>query len=967
MNSIYQVNVTSGQKTSLPLGNVSHPFALDFDYKNDYIYWIGDGKILQAHRNGTGKRELLDNNITAGGLALDLAGHNIFWTDVGRKTISAARIDGSFQRTLISADLDQPRAVVLQPSNGYMYWTDCGHEPKIERAAMDGSGRTTLVNTHVLKPTGLAIDFQENVLYWCDGGDPNYRLEKSDLLGNNRRVVVSYPNTQFLGVAVDDGNIYWTARNLIKLASETWALTSTQMEMLRVAQRKMERIMLGITLRDRKRNSWIRLQTGVTDIITAVNTAKHRWAGHVARLQDNRWTLRATEWTPREWRRRRGRPCTRTSEANTGLRVAIGSGYGELNSIHLHKDGVVTDVTNACSSSNGGCHHLCLALSGGRTCACRDGWVLQDDESTCSPPDVRLVGGSSHYEGRVEVQRYHQWKTVCDDNWDIDNARVVCRQMGYPDAKEAKIEAYFGQGLGGRDTIGLDEVDCTGNEANLFDCTHRGWGVSDCGHQEDAGVVCQLVRGGSAYQGRVEVLHGGVWGTVCDRGWDLRDADVVCRQLGYPEAATAETGAAFGEGTGPIWVDDATCSGYETSLTKCGHAGWNTSSCDHSQDAGVVCQLLGNVCQLLGNACQLLGNACQLLAVRLVGGSAPSEGRVEVLHQGKWGTVCDDQWDLMDARVVCRRLGYPDAISALPLAHFGEGSGPVWLDDLVCEGNESGLSECGHNGLGVENCEHSEDAGVVCAPSSDSTTVTTAGVVTDSTDMGGGTTGKFKALKIFLPDKQTGTNSSSTTAFIIATTLSAAFALIGVVTLVLSFCVLRRRKAAKEKRLLQRATSNDYKTANPAFCFDDNPVYCTGDENPYDVVRDRPNPRDVIRRRRSTPHGDCREPPTSRDQARDRPTPPDKARDPPTSRDQSRDLPTPPDELRDTPNPAISSGPYQHLQVTGGVDPTAPPKPMESSDLYARPVKQGLTEDEKSNVYVDMSAKSKVYENSVSI
>ncbi|KAI8494201.1 hypothetical protein Bbelb_279610 [Branchiostoma belcheri] len=93
--------------------------------------------------------------------------------------------------------------------------------------------------------------------------------------------------------------------------SETWALTSTQMEMLRVAQRKMERIMLGITLRDRKRNSWIRLQTGVTDIITAVNTAKHRWAGHVARLQDNRWTLRATEWTPREWRRRRGRPCTR--------------------------------------------------------------------------------------------------------------------------------------------------------------------------------------------------------------------------------------------------------------------------------------------------------------------------------------------------------------------------------------------------------------------------------------------------------------------------------------------------------------------------------------------------------------------------------------------------------------------------------------------------------------------------------
>ncbi|CAH1277638.1 MUC4 [Branchiostoma lanceolatum] len=74
--------------------------------------------------------------------------------------------------------------------------------------------------------------------------------------------------------------------------SETWALTTTQMEMLRVAQRKMERIMLGITLRDRRRNSWIRLQTGVTDIVTAVNTAKHRWAGHITRLQDNRRRIR---------------------------------------------------------------------------------------------------------------------------------------------------------------------------------------------------------------------------------------------------------------------------------------------------------------------------------------------------------------------------------------------------------------------------------------------------------------------------------------------------------------------------------------------------------------------------------------------------------------------------------------------------------------------------------------------------
>ena len=93
--------------------------------------------------------------------------------------------------------------------------------------------------------------------------------------------------------------------------SETWALTTAQMDALAVAQRKMERIMLGITLRDQRHNTWIRQQTGVTDIIDHIRQSKHRWAGHVARLQDNRWTIRATSWVPRRWLRPRGRPRTR--------------------------------------------------------------------------------------------------------------------------------------------------------------------------------------------------------------------------------------------------------------------------------------------------------------------------------------------------------------------------------------------------------------------------------------------------------------------------------------------------------------------------------------------------------------------------------------------------------------------------------------------------------------------------------
>ena len=80
--------------------------------------------------------------------------------------------------------------------------------------------------------------------------------------------------------------------------SETWKLTKQAENLLRVAQRAMERAMLGITLRDRKRSTWIREKTKVRDIVQVVKQQKWRWAGHVARMNDNRWTKRLTDWYP---------------------------------------------------------------------------------------------------------------------------------------------------------------------------------------------------------------------------------------------------------------------------------------------------------------------------------------------------------------------------------------------------------------------------------------------------------------------------------------------------------------------------------------------------------------------------------------------------------------------------------------------------------------------------------------------
>ena len=90
---------------------------------------------------------------------------------------------------------------------------------------------------------------------------------------------------------------------------------------------------------------------------------------------------------------------------------------------------------------------------------------------------------------------------------------------------------------------------------------------------------------------------------------------------------------------------------------------------------------------------------------------------MEIYHDGKWGTVCDDYWDISDARVVCRSLGFRDAFTATKDAYFGEGSGEVWLDNVECDGTETRLQECTHRGWGKDDCSHNEDAGVICTNS----------------------------------------------------------------------------------------------------------------------------------------------------------------------------------------------------------------------------------------------------------
>uniref|UniRef100_A0A5F8H7B7 SRCR domain-containing protein n=1 Tax=Monodelphis domestica TaxID=13616 RepID=A0A5F8H7B7_MONDO len=332
--------------------------------------------------------------------------------------------------------------------------------------------------------------------------------------------------------------------------------------------------------------------------------------------------------------------------------------------------------------------------------------------STCFPNLLRLVnGGRDPCSGRVEIYYNDTWGTICDDSWDMSDAHVVCRQLGCGVALKVMDSSHFGKGSG---SIWLDELSCFGNESYLGECPSLHWGQHDCSHKEDAGVICsesldlRLVSDDYDCAGWLEVFHNGTWGSVCSNLMDINTVSVICRHLscgnkGYLDFHSNHRNL-------PIkWVDKINCQGQEPSLWHCPSQPWNQASCFEDQEAYITCEGRKD------SDCPTSRQCTDKDKLQLRGGETPCSGRVEIWHDGSWGTVCDDSWDLAEANVVCQQLGCGSALASLEGAAFGSGNGTIWLDEVQCRGKETSLWDCPAEPWGQNDCKHDEDAGVVCS------------------------------------------------------------------------------------------------------------------------------------------------------------------------------------------------------------------------------------------------------------
>ncbi|KAL5253627.1 hypothetical protein ACHWQZ_G013415 [Mnemiopsis leidyi] len=343
----------------------------------------------------------------------------------------------------------------------------------------------------------------------------------------------------------------------------------------------------------------------------------------------------------------------------------------------------------------------------------------------------RLVDGSGEdVPTGEEGLLLYRGGTVCDDNFDDTDARVICRELGYTNASFNVRWTSGGDGLerfkSYRYNIKLNDVRCANDSIGWDSCEFKN--RHDCSHYEDVILDCDAeqsavgfrivdVSGDDVATGeRGLLLYNG--GTVCDDSFSENSANAICREMGYSGSLSWVSGSSYSYGENQtnldITLDDVQCS--DDDWNSCSYS--TSHNCGHSEDVFLTCGSEEEGEEEGEEGEEGEGEEEEETGsdgFSLVDSNGEEVGVGErglLLYNG--GTVCDDSFNENSADAICREMGYSGSFLWVSGSSYSYGerqtSLDITLDDVQCSDDD--WDSCSYSTS--HNCGHSEDVFLTC-------------------------------------------------------------------------------------------------------------------------------------------------------------------------------------------------------------------------------------------------------------